>query len=108
VETPLNSRTDKASPGARQVKIAHSRVGNMKSLTALITPTTGVIYALTAKSGTTTKTGACKTVTIKQGKVNVARSSCTVKLTNGAWLASVTPAKGAVKGTVNTKRYTFK
>ena len=78
------------------------------SATALITPTTGVIYALTAKSGITTKTGACKTVTIKQGKVNVARSSCTVKLTNGAWLASVTPAKGAVKGTVNTKRYTFK
>ena len=78
------------------------------SATALITPTTGVIYALTAKSGITTKTGACKTVTIKQGKANVARSSCTVKLTNGAWLASVTPAKGAVKGTVNTKSYTFK
>jgi len=79
-----------------------------KSATALITPTTGVTYALTAKSGTTTKTGACKNVTIKQGKANVTRRSCTFKLTNGTWLASVTPAKGAVKGAANTKSYKFK
>ena len=38
VETPLSSSTDKANPGARQVQIAHSRTGKMKSLTTLITP----------------------------------------------------------------------
>ncbi len=79
-----------------------------KSVTALITPTTGVTYALTAKSGIKTKTGACKNVTIKQGKANVTRRSCTFKLTNGTWLASITPAKGAVKGTASSKSYSFK
>ena len=39
VETPLNSSTDKANPGARQMQIAHSRTGKMKSFTTLITPT---------------------------------------------------------------------
>ena len=55
-----------------------------------------------------TKTGSCKTVTIKRGTSLVARRSCTIKLAKGKWLAAVTPKQGSVSGTVNTKSYTFK
>ena len=79
-----------------------------KTITAVITPVAGVIYTLTAKSGRNTKKGSCKNVTIKQGKKKLARRSCTIKLAKGKWLASVTPKKGSVSGTVNSKRYTFK
>jgi len=88
--------------------VVWSSSANAKSVTALITPVAGVSYTLTAKSGTTTKTGACKNVTIKQGKANVARRSCTVKLAKGKWLASVTPKKGSVSGPLNSKSYSFK
>ena len=79
-----------------------------KTVTAVITPVDGVTYALTATSGRITKKGPCKSVTIKKGKKKLARRSCTVKLAKGKWLASVTPKKGSVSGTVNTKSYTFK
>ncbi len=79
-----------------------------KSVTAVITPVAGVTYTLSAKSGRITKKGSCKSVTIKQGKKKLARRSCTIKLAKGKWLASVTPKKGSVSGTVNSKRYTFK
>jgi hypothetical protein len=79
-----------------------------KTITAVITPVAGVTYTLTAKSGRKTKKGSCKNVTIKKGKKKLARRSCTVKLAKGKWLASVTPKKGSVSGTVNTKRYSFK
>ena len=79
-----------------------------KTITAVITPVAGVTYTLSAKSGRITKKGSCKSVTIKQGKKKLARRSCTIKLAKGKWLASVTPKKGSVSGTVNSKRYTFK
>jgi len=79
-----------------------------KTITAVITPVAGVSYTLAATSGRVTKKGSCKNVMIKQGKKKVARRSCTVKLAKGTWRASVTPAKGAVKGTANTKSYKFK
>ena len=74
----------------------------------MITPVTGVAFTLTATSGRVTKTGSCKNVTITQGKTKVARRSCTIKLAKGKWLAAVTPKKGSVSGTVNSKRYSFK
>ncbi|CAB4345954.1 unannotated protein [freshwater metagenome] len=79
-----------------------------KTITAVITPVAGVTYTLTAKSGRITKKGSCKNVTIKQGKKKLARRSCTVKLAKGRWLAAVTPKKGSVSGTVNSKKYSFK
>jgi titin len=83
-------------------------VTKTKTVTTLITPAAGVTYALTAKSGRKAKKGSCKNVTIKQGKKKLARRSCTIKLAKGKWLASVTPKKGSVSGTVNSKRYSFK
>ncbi len=88
--------------------VVWSSSAKAKSVTALITPVAGVTYTLRAVSGSKTKTGSCKNVTIKQGKANVARRSCTLKLAKGTWLASVTPAKGAFKGAANTKSYKFK
>jgi titin len=79
-----------------------------KTVTAVITPTTGVTYGLTAKSGSATKSGACKNVTPKQGSTNVTRRSCTIKLGKGTWLVSVTPTKGGVAGAAATKSYAFK
>jgi hypothetical protein len=79
-----------------------------KTVTAVITPVAGVTYTLTAISGRKTKKGSCKNVTIKKGKKKLARRSCTVKLAKGKWLATVTPKKGSVGGTANTKSYTFK
>ena len=79
-----------------------------KTVTAVITPTNGVTYGITAKSGSTTKSGACKNVTTKQGKTNVTRRSCTIKLGKGTWLVSVTPTKGGVAGASATKTYAFK
>ena len=55
-----------------------------------------------------TKTGSCKTVTIKRGTSLVAGRSCTIKLAKGKWLAAVTPKQGSVSGTLNTKSNTFK
>ena len=78
------------------------------TVTALITPVASVSYTLTASSGGNKKSGACKNVTIEQGKKKLARRSCTVKLAKGKWLASVTPAKGTVKGAASSKSYTFK
>ena len=74
----------------------------------MVVPVGDFTYELTAKSGAVTKKGSCKKVTIKQGKKKLARRSCTVKLAKGTWVASVTPSKGAVKGTANTKKYKFK
>ncbi|MBJ7343538.1 MAG: hypothetical protein JHC46_08135 [Solirubrobacteraceae bacterium] len=74
----------------------------------MITPVAGVSYTLTATSGRITKNGSCKNVTITQGKKKLARRSCTVKLAKGKWLAAVTPKKGSVSGTVNSKSYSFK
>ena len=88
--------------------VVWSSSAKAKTVTAVITPLAGVTYTLSAKSGAVTKAGVCKNVMVKQGKKKVARRSCTVKLAKGTWLASVTPAKGAVKGTVNSKSYTFK
>ena len=71
---------------------------------ALITPVAGTTYTLTARSGSKTKTGTCKAVTIK-GK---ARRRCTIKLAKGTWALAVTPTKNGVAGTPATKSYTFK
>ena len=79
-----------------------------KSVTAVITPTNGVTYGITAKSGATTKSGTCKNVTVKQGRTDVTRRSCTIKLGKGMWLVSVTPRKGGVAGAAATKTYAFK
>ena len=78
------------------------------TVVALITPVPGVTFTLTAKRGSVTKTGSCKDVMVKQGKTKIARRSCTVKLAKGTWVASVTPSKGALKGTASTKSYKFK
>ncbi len=104
--TPTPNPTPTPKPAKPAVTWASS--AKAKSVTAVITPVAGVTYTFTATSGRITKTGACKNVTIKQGKKKLARRSCTIKLAKGKWLASVTPAKGAVKGTANTKSYTFK
>jgi hypothetical protein len=95
--------TKPAKPAA-----AWSSSAKAKTVTAVITPVTGVAFTLTATSGRVTKTGSCKNVTIKQGKSKVARRSCTIKLAKGKWLAAVTPKKGSVSGTVNSKSYSFK
>ena len=87
---------------------AWSSNAKARTVTALITPVAAVSYTFTAKKGRVTKKGSCKKVTIKRGKKKLARISCTVKLSKGKWLASVTPKKGAVKGTANSKSYTFK
>jgi len=96
------------TPKPAKPAVTWSSSAKAKSVTAVITPVAGVTYTLTATSGRKTKKGSCKNITIKKGKKKVARRSCTVKLAKGKWLASVTPAKGAVKGPANTKRYTFK
>ena len=101
--TPAVPALKPAKPSAKW-----SSSAKKKTITAVITPVTGVIYTLTATSGRITKKGSCKSVTIKQGKKKLARRSCTVRLAKGKWLASVTPAKGTVKGTANSKSYTFK
>ena len=88
--------------------VAWSSSAKARTVTALISPVTGVAYTLTAKSGRITKKGSCKNVTITLGKQKVARRSCTVKLAKGKWLVAVTPKQGSVSGTVNSKSYTFK
>ncbi|MSX02639.1 MAG: hypothetical protein F2813_05700 [Actinobacteria bacterium] len=88
--------------------VAWSSSAKAKTVTALISPVAGVTYTLTATNGSILKTGVCKNVTIKQGKLKVARRSCTLKLAKGTWNASVIPAKGSTKGTPNSKRFRFK
>ncbi|MEI7626469.1 MAG: hypothetical protein WCK06_10040, partial [Actinomycetota bacterium] len=88
--------------------VTWSSSAKAKTVTAVITPVTGVTYRLTATSGRVTKTGSCKNVTIAQGKKRVARRSCTIKLAKGKWLVSVTPTKSKVNGTANSKSYRFK
>lgn len=87
---------------------AWSSSAKAKTVTAVITPVTGVSFTLTATSGRVTKTGSCKDVMITQGKSKVARRSCTIKLAKGKWLASVTPKKGSVSGALNSKTFSFK
>ena len=100
--------TPTPTPTPAKPAVTWSSSARARTVTAVITPVAGVTYKLTAKKGNKIKTGACKNVTIKQGKKKVARRSCTVKLAKGRWLASVTPKKGSVSGPANTKRYTFK
>ncbi len=97
-----------SGPSPVKPSVRWSSSAKRKTVTALITPVAGVTYTLTAKSGRVKKNGACKNVTITLGKKKLARRSCTIKLAKGKWLASVTPKKGAVKGTANIKSYTFK
>jgi biotin carboxyl carrier protein len=104
--TPPPTPTPTPKPAKPSAKWSSS--AKKKTVTAVITPVAGVTYTLTAKSGRKTKKGSCKNVTIKQGKKKLARRSCKIKLAKGKWLASVTPKKGSVSGTVNSKRYTFK
>jgi biotin carboxyl carrier protein len=104
--TPPPTPTPTPKPAKPSAKWSSS--AKKKTITAVITPVAGVTYTLTAKSGRKTKKGSCKNVTIKQGKKKLARRSCKIKLAKGKWLASVTPKKGSVSGTVNSKRYTFK
>ena len=105
--TPVAPIPTPASKPAKPA-VTWSSSAKTKTVTAVITPVTGVTYRLTAKRGRVTKTGSCKNVTVKQGKKRVARRSCTIKLTKGKWLVSVTPKKGSVSGTVNRKSYSFK
>jgi len=107
--TPTPNPTPTPDPVSAPAKpaVAWSSSVNAKTVTAVITPVAGVSYTLTAKRGSVIKAGSCKNITIKQGKKNVARRSCTVKLAKGTWVASVTPAKGAAKGTANSKNYKF-
>ena len=79
-----------------------------KTITALIAPVAGVSYTLTASSGKKLKKGSCKNVIIKQGKKRVARRSCTIKLSKGKWLVSITPTQGSMIGTASRKTYSFK
>ncbi|MEI6663943.1 MAG: WD40 repeat domain-containing protein, partial [Actinomycetes bacterium] len=88
--------------------VTWSASARAKTITALITPTSGLTYKLTAKQGSKTKTGACRNVTIKQGRKKLARRSCSVKLAKGTWLASLTPSKGTIKGAANSRRYRFR
>ncbi|MEI6447972.1 MAG: hypothetical protein WCO96_08865, partial [Actinomycetes bacterium] len=97
-----------ANPAPARPAVKWSSSARATTATALITPVRGVTYKLTAKQGRKTKTGKCKNVTIKQGRKKLARRSCSVKLTKGTWLATVTPAKGATKGTANSKKLRFR
>ena len=108
--TPDPPPTPPPTPTAKPAKpaAAWSSSAKARTVTAVITPVTGVTYALTATSGRVKKTGSCKNVTITQGKKKLARHSCTIKLAKGKWLAAVTPKKGSVSGTVNSKSYSFK
>jgi titin len=109
-ESSAVSVTPVAAPGTKPAKPAVKwlAVTKTKTVTALITPVAGVTYMLTAKSGKKLKKGSCKDVKIKNGKKRVTRRSCTIKLAKGKWLATVTPRKGSVSGTVNSKTYNFK
>ena len=104
--TPTPTPTPTSKPA--KPTVAWSSSAKARTVTALITPVAGVTYTLTATSGRITKSGSCKNVTITQGKSKVARRSCTIKLAKGKWLAAVTPKKGSVSGTVNSKSYSFK
>jgi len=106
--TPPPTPTPTPTPKPTKPVVTWSSSAAATTVTALITPVAGVISTLTATSGGVTKNGACKSVTITLGKQKVARRSCTVKLTKGKWLATVTPKKGSVSGTVNSKSYSFK
>ena len=98
-----------AAPSApTKPAVTWSSSKSAKTVTAIITPINGVTYGLTTKGGSTTKSGACKNVTTKQGKTNVTRRSCTIKLGKGTWLVSVTPTKGGAAGPAATKTYAFK
>ena len=106
--TPTPAPTPTPTPTPAKPFVTWASSAKAKSITAGITPVVGVTYTLTATSGQMTKTGSCKTVTIKRGTSLVAGRSCTIKLAKGKWLAAVTPKQGSVSGTVNTKSYTFK
>ena len=108
VPDPTPTPTPTPTPKPAKPAVAWSSSAKAKTVTAVITPVAGVTYTLTAKSGRKTKKGSCKNVTIKKGKKKVARRSCTVKLAKGKWLATVTPKKGSISGTVNSKSYSFK
>ncbi|MBJ7243565.1 MAG: hypothetical protein JHD03_01950 [Solirubrobacteraceae bacterium] len=108
VPDPTPTPNPTPTPKPAKPAVTWSSSAKAKTITAVITPVAGVTYTLTAKSGRKTKKGSCKNVTIKKGKKKVARRSCTVKLAKGKWLATVTPKKGSISGTVNSKSYSFK
>lgn len=106
--TPTPTPAPTPTPTPAKPAVTWSSSTKAKSVTAVITPVAGVTYTLTATSGRVTKTGACKNVTITQGKKKLARRSCTIKLAKGKWLAAVTPKIGSVSGTASIKSYSFK
>ena len=110
--TPLAPSVTPPAPPSKPAKpakpaVTWSSAKKTKTVTAVITPISGVTYTLTAKNGSKTKLGSCKNVTVKRGKKRVARRSCTIKLAKGKWLVSVTPTKSKLKGTANSKSYRF-
>jgi len=96
------------SPTPAKPAVAWSSSAKARTVSAVITPVVGVTYTFTAKSGRTIKKGTCKNVTIKLGKAKLARRSCTLKLTQGKWVAAVTPTQRSVNGPASSKTYTFK
>ena len=98
------------SPVIRKPVVSWSSSKTARTVTALITPTTKVTYALTAltvRSGRVMKTGTCKPTTIARGKSRVKRISCTVKLSKGTWSTWVTPKLSGLLGPTNKTSFSF-
>ena len=107
ISAPSNVVSVRPASKPKRPSVIWSLNKKTKTVTAVITPISGATYRLAAKSGSKTKVGSCKNVTVKQGRKRVARRSCTIKLAKGTWLVSVTPTKSKLKGTANSKSYRF-
>ncbi len=90
-------------PKPTRPTVTWSSIQKTASVNATVTPVSGVSYAITAKGPKATRRGLCKSTTINRAK----KERCTITLTRGTWLVSITPKKGSVVGTTNDRTFRF-